>query len=179
MRVWLVTGTSSGFVSFIVDEALDRGDKVLIASPTPDTLPASLRHPRPNLALHRLDGTDDAHAEQAVHATVTAFGRIDVVLTIAGLGLVGAIEEVSDAELRMMFTTNVFDQLTTVRAALPVLRAQRAGHLIVMSALGGSSELPGWGVYQATKFASQGICEALSTELRPLGIGVTYLEPGL
>jgi NAD(P)-dependent dehydrogenase (short-subunit alcohol dehydrogenase family) len=109
---------------------------------------------------------------------LNAFGRIDVIVNNAGHGLLGAIEEAQDVEIASVFETNIFGLLRVTRAALPFLREQRSGHVVNLSSIGGLVGLPGWGIYNATKFAVEGISEALAAELAPLGIGVTVVEPG-
>src|SRR5262249_39116011 len=106
------------------------------------------------------------------------FGRIDVLVNNAGYGLLGAVEEANAGEVERGFATNVFGLLSVTRAVLPFMRKQRSGHLINMSSVGGYSSWPGWGIYCATKFAVEGISEALSIELEPLGIHSTVVEPG-
>ena len=106
------------------------------------------------------------------------FGRIDILVNNAGYGLLGAIEEASAAETTKLFGTNVFGLLGVIRAVLPHMRRQRSGHIINVSSVGGYAGFPGWGVYGATKFAVEGISEALAGEVAPLGIKVTVVEPG-
>ena len=106
------------------------------------------------------------------------FGRIDVLVNNAGHGLLGAIEEAADAEVLNVFEINVFGLLRATRAVLPHLRRQKSGHIINLSSIGGLVGLPGWGIYNSTKFAVEGLSEALATELAPFGIRVTIVEPG-
>jgi len=173
MSVWFVTGASRGFGAGLVTEALARGNQVVAAA----------RRPRgeqsENLLPVALDVTDEDQAHAAVAAAVREFGRIDVVVNNAGRGLLGAVEEASDSAARAVFDTNVFGVLNVQRAVLPVLRAQRSGRLIQLSSVGGFTGTPGWGIYAATKFAVEGFSEALAGELKPLGIDVTIVEPGL
>jgi NAD(P)-dependent dehydrogenase (short-subunit alcohol dehydrogenase family) len=115
---------------------------------------------------------------QAVQSAVDAFGRIDVLVNNAGRGLLGAVEEASDASIRAVYEVNVFGTLTVLRAVLPLLRRQRAGHVINISSVGGLLGSAGWGIYNSTKFAVEGFSEALAKELKPLGIWVTIVEPG-
>jgi NAD(P)-dependent dehydrogenase (short-subunit alcohol dehydrogenase family) len=125
-----------------------------------------------------LDVTDEAQAKAAVQAALEKFGRIDVLVNNAGFGLLGAIEESSDADVRRMYDTNVFGLLNITRAVLPTLRSQRAGHVINMSSIGGYRAAAGFGAYSSTKFAVEGLTEALRGELAPLGIHATVVEPG-
>ena len=125
-----------------------------------------------------LDVTSEEQARAAVESAVERFGRIDVLVNNAGRGLLGAVEEATDADVRAVYETNVFGLLAVTRAALPQLRQQRSGRIVNMSSMGGFSQGPGWGVYGSTKFAVEGLSEALGAELAPLGIGVTIVEPG-
>ena len=125
-----------------------------------------------------LDVTDEAQAKAAVEAALEKFGRIDVLVNNAGFGLLAAVEESSDADVRRMYDTNVFGLLNVTRAVLPVMRAQRSGHVINMSSIGGYRAGAGFGVYSSTKFAVEGITESLHAELKPLGIHATVVEPG-
>src|SRR5262249_62396466 len=130
------------------------------------------------LLATRLDVTSEAEAHDAAGQAVKAFGRIDVLVNNAGYGLLGAIEEASAVETERLFGTNVFGLLGVTRAVLPHMRRQRPGPIIHVSSVGGYTGYPGWGVYGATKFAVEGITEALAAEVAPLGIKVTVVEPG-
>jgi NAD(P)-dependent dehydrogenase (short-subunit alcohol dehydrogenase family) len=125
-----------------------------------------------------LDVTDEAQAAAAVQAALARFGRIDVLVNNAGYGLLGAVEEATADEVRRLYDTNVFGLLNVTRAVLPSMRARRSGRVINISSLGGYQSGPGFGVYCSTKFAVEGLSEALHGELAPLGIHVTTVEPG-
>jgi NAD(P)-dependent dehydrogenase (short-subunit alcohol dehydrogenase family) len=177
MRVWFITGASRGFGALIAEAALAAGDAVVATARDPATVTARLgTHER--LLATRLDVTSEAEAHEAAGAAVKKFGRIDILVNNAGFGLLGAIEEASAAETQRLFNTNVFGLLGVTRAVLPHLRRQRSGHVINVSSVGGYTGYPGWGVYGATKFAVEGITEALAGEVAPLGIKVTVVEPG-
>lgn len=177
MRVWFITGASRGFGALIAEAALKAGDAVVATAREPSTVTARLgAHER--LLATRLDVTSEAEAHEAAGQAVKKFGRIDILVNNAGYGLLGAIEEASDAETQKLFGTNVFGLLSVTRAVLPHMRRQRSGHVINISSVGGYAGFPGWGVYGATKFAVEGISEALSGEVAPLGIKVTVVEPG-
>jgi NAD(P)-dependent dehydrogenase (short-subunit alcohol dehydrogenase family) len=122
--------------------------------------------------------TDESAASAAVDAAAQRFGRIDVVVNNAGRGVLGAVEEISDAAARAVYDANVFGILNVLRAVLPTLRAQRSGWIVNLSSIGGFIASAGWGVYCSTKFAGEGISEALAAEVGPLGIAVTIVEPG-
>jgi NAD(P)-dependent dehydrogenase (short-subunit alcohol dehydrogenase family) len=177
MRVWFITGASRGFGALIAEAALAAGDAVVATGRDPSTVTARLgSHER--LLATRLDVTSEAEAHEAAGQAVRKFGRVDILVNNAGYGLLGAIEEASAAETSKLFATNVFGLLGVTRAVLPHMRRQRAGHIINVSSVGGYTGYPGWGVYGATKFAVEGITEALAGEVAPLGIKVTVVEPG-
>jgi NAD(P)-dependent dehydrogenase (short-subunit alcohol dehydrogenase family) len=170
--VWFVTGASRGFGAGIVREALARGHQVVATARRPADIPYD------GVLKLALDVTDEAQARAAVDQAVAEHGRIDVLVNNAGRGLLGAVEEATDDVARAVFDTNVFGLLNVQRAVLPVMRAQRSGHLLQLSSVGGFTGTPGWGVYAATKFAVEGLSEALATEVAPLGIKLTIVEPG-
>jgi NAD(P)-dependent dehydrogenase (short-subunit alcohol dehydrogenase family) len=177
MSAWFVTGASRGFGLEIVERLLARGEQVVAAARNAAALshlPAADR-----LLVVPLDVTDPDQAERAALAAVDRFGAIDVLVNNAGRGLLGAVEEASDAEVRSVFETNVFGLLHVTRSVLPVMRRQRRGHVINISSVLGFSAKKGWGVYAATKFAVEGLSEALRLELEPLGVKVSVVEPGL
>jgi len=126
----------------------------------------------------QLDVTDEARAAEVAREAVEHFGRIDVLVNNAGFGLLGAVEEASADEVRRMYETNVFGLLNVTRGVLPFMRAARSGHLINISSIGGFRSGPGFGAYCSTKFAVEGLSEALHGELAPLGVKVTVVEPG-
>ncbi|GAB2892119.1 oxidoreductase [Paraburkholderia jirisanensis] len=176
-KVWFITGASRGFGTLIARAALERGDRVVAAARNPQAVIDSLGE-QPNLLAVKLDVTSEADAAQAVEQALARFSRIDVLVNNAGYGLLGAVEESSDSEVKAVFNTNVFGLLTVTRAVLPQMRKQRSGHVINMSSVGGYAAYAGWGVYGATKFAVEGLGEALAIELAPLGVHVTTVEPG-
>ncbi len=177
MRVWFITGASRGFGALIAEAALKAGDAVVATARDPNTVIRRLGA-RDRLLATRLDVTSEAEAHEAAGQAVKLFGRIDILVNNAGYGLLGAIEEASAAETANLFGTNVFGVLGVTRAVLPHMRRQRSGHIINVSSVGGYAGYPGWGVYGATKFALEGISEALAGEVAPLGIKVTVVEPG-
>jgi NAD(P)-dependent dehydrogenase (short-subunit alcohol dehydrogenase family) len=176
-RVWLITGASRGIGALIAEAALADGNAVIAAGRNVDAIAKRLGE-SPALLPVALDVTDEAQAKAAVAAGLARFGRIDVLVNNAGFGLLGAVEESTDADVRRMYDTNVFGLLNVTRAVLPTLRAQRAGHVINLSSLGGYRSGAGFGAYCSTKFAVEGLTEALHAELKPLGIHATVVEPG-
>ncbi len=178
MSVWFVTGASRGFGLEIVTQLLDRGEQVVAAVRTLGSL-EQLRRVDDQLLVVPLDVTEAGQAEEAVLRAVERFGGIDVLVNNAGRGLLGAVEEATDAEVRDVFETNVFGLLNVTRSVLPVMRRQRRGHVVNISSILGFSAKMGWGGYAATKFAVEGLSEALRVELEPLGVRVSIVEPGL
>ncbi|GAA0866867.1 oxidoreductase [Sphingopyxis soli] len=177
MKTWFITGASRGFGLRIAKLALEQGDNVVATARRADAVTEALGNHERLLALP-LDVTDEAQANAAVTAAVEAFGSIDVLLNNAGFGLLGAVEEASAEDVERVFRTNVFGLLNVTRAALPTMRAQRSGRILNISSIGGYRGAAGFGVYSSTKFAVEGLSEALHAELAPLGIQVTVVEPG-
>ncbi|MBH3404253.1 SDR family NAD(P)-dependent oxidoreductase [Pseudomonas glycinae] len=177
MRTWLITGASRGFGILIAEQALRAGDAVIATARNPQDITDRLGD-HPNLLAVRLNVTREEEAHQAVAAGIKRFGRIDVLVNNAGFGVLGAVEETSASETERLFATNVFGLLNVTRAVLPHMRAQRSGRVINISSIGGYQAYVGWGVYGLTKFAVEGISEALHQELAPLGIHATVVEPG-
>ncbi|VVD60130.1 oxidoreductase [Pandoraea anhela] len=176
-RVWFITGASRGIGALIAEAALADGNAVVAAGRQVRTIAERFGN-APGLLPVALDVTDEAQARIAVQATLDRFGRIDVLVNNAGFGLLGAVEESADEDVRRMYDTNVFGLLNVTRAVLPVMRANRSGHVINISSIGGYQSAAGFGVYCSTKFAVEGISEALHTELAPLGVHVSVVEPG-
>jgi NAD(P)-dependent dehydrogenase (short-subunit alcohol dehydrogenase family) len=178
MANWLITGVSSGFGLELARAALARGDTVvgtLRQRAQADSF-EQLAPGRAHAVL--LDVTRAADIEPAVQQALERAGRIDVLVNNAGYGLFGAVEEISDAEARQVMETNFFGALAVTRALLPHLRDQRSGHIFNISSVAGVIGFPGCGLYAASKFALEGVTEALATELAPFGVRVTIVEPG-
>ncbi|WPU99181.1 oxidoreductase [Mucilaginibacter sp. cycad4] len=176
-KIWFITGASRGFGLEITKAAIANGDKVVATVRSqPEKLIREISSE--NLHVVRLDVTQEDQAKSALRQAVDHFGHIDILINNAGFGLLGAIEEASDNEVRQSFDTNVFGLLNVTRAALPYFRSQRSGHIINISSVVGLTSPSGWGLYAATKFAVEGITEALAAEVKPLGIHVTAIEPG-
>jgi NAD(P)-dependent dehydrogenase (short-subunit alcohol dehydrogenase family) len=176
--VWFITGTSQGFGRELVRAALQRGDSVVATSRQPLLVSAAFPDAGDRLLTVAMDFRDEAQITAVVEQAVARFGRIDILVNNAGHGLTGAVEEASDAEILSVYETNVFGLMRVTRAVLPHLRQQRSGHIVNLSSIGGLVGLPGWGIYNSTKFAVEGLSEALAVEVAPLGIGVTIVEPG-
>jgi NAD(P)-dependent dehydrogenase (short-subunit alcohol dehydrogenase family) len=176
-RVWLITGASRGIGARIAEAALADGDAVVAAARDLKAIVARFGD-NPAVLPVKLDVTDEAQARAAVETVMTHFGRIDVLVNNAGYGLLGAVEESSDEDVRRMYDTNVFGMLNVTRAVLPVMRNRRSGHVVNVSSIGGYRASAGFGAYCSTKFAVEGLTEALHAELKPLGIHATVIEPG-
>ncbi|MFI5982250.1 oxidoreductase [Streptomyces sp. NPDC051555] len=178
MSVWFVTGASRGLGAEITREALDRGHSVIATARDASAVRRAYPQGRAGLLAVDADVTEPEQLAAAVEAGLARFGRIDIVANNAGYGLIGAIEEVSDEAARALFDVNVFGVLNTLRATLPTLRAQRSGHVLNIGSVGGFATAPAAGLYGASKFALEGVSEALHGELAPLGVRVTIVEPG-
>lgn len=178
MLVWFITGSSRGFGLEIARSALERGDAVVATARDPGQVEAALPGFGDRLLATALDVTNADQAGDAVTRAMDRFERIDVLVNNAGRGLMGAVEEPSAEEVRELFDTNVFGLLTVTRAVLPFMREQRSGRVLNISSVGGFTSRAGSGIYGATKFAVEGISEAMRAELAPLGIWVTIVEPG-
>jgi len=176
MRIWFITGASRGLGAKLVETILAEGDGVVATARNPKVLTDRFGD-HPSLLAVRLDVTREEDCRAAVAATVARFGRLDVLVNNAGFGMLGAIEESSDAEARLVYDTNVFGLLNVTRAALPVMRGQGGGHIINMSSLGGYQATAGWGIYCSSKAAVEGISEALQREGAPIGIKVMIAMP--
>jgi len=177
MKTWFITGASRGFGLLIAKVALARGDNVIATARQPQSIVAALGA-SPQLLAVPLDVTVEGAAIAAAEQGLARFGRIDVLVNNAGYGLLGAVEEASADEVRRIYETNVFGVLNVTRAVLPAMRRQGSGHVINISSIGGYQAYHGWGVYGSTKFAVEGITEALAQEVQPLGIHATVVEPG-
>jgi NAD(P)-dependent dehydrogenase (short-subunit alcohol dehydrogenase family) len=177
-RVWFITGASRGLGRALTEEVLDSGERVLATARRTDKIrDLPRRHPG-QAAATALEVTDSAQVRDAVDRALDEFGRIDVLVNNAGYGLLGALEELSDEELRSQFETNLFGLVNVTRAVLPHFRAQRSGHIVQISSLSGVVPNPGESAYAATKFALEGMSESLAQEVAHLGIRVTIVEPG-
>ncbi|MFI8632370.1 SDR family NAD(P)-dependent oxidoreductase [Microbacterium sp. NPDC077663] len=177
MKVWFITGASGGFGREWTIAALERGDSVIATARAVEKL-ADLVERFGELVLPlRLDVDDRTAVFDAVAAGVERFGRIDVVVSNAGYGQYGLIEEVTEREIRDQFETNVFGSIWVLQAVLPILRAQRSGRVIQVSSIGGVTVAPQVGIYNATKWAIECVVEALAGQVAGFGIRVTLVEP--
>ncbi len=177
-RAWFITGVGHGFGRVIADAALAHGH--LVAGTVCDAADAERFSERAPGRSHGLvaDVRREDQVRVAVDQAIASMGRIDVVVNSAGYALFGAVEELSNGELRAQFEANVFGPWNVLRAVLPHLRARRAGHVIQMSSIAGFAASGGGGAEAASTFALEGMSEALAFELGPLGVLVTVVEPG-
>ncbi|MET7695899.1 SDR family NAD(P)-dependent oxidoreductase [Streptomyces sp. NPDC005483] len=177
-KAWFITGSSRGFGRQFAVAALERGDQVAATARNTETLTDLVERFGDAILPLTLDVTDRAQVFEAVAAAKERFGRLDVVVNNAGYALVGAVEELAEQELRDELETNVFGVFHVTQAVLPVLRARGSGHIVQVSSVMGLTTMGGAGGYSASKWALEGLSEALSQEVAPFGIKVTVIEPG-
>ena len=173
--VWFITGCSTGFGRELAKHLLDRGYRVVVTARNPDEV-NSLAASGEALVL-KLDVTDQGQIDAAIKAAEDKFDRIDVLVNNAGIGYFAAIEESEEDQVRRMFEINVFGLSRMIHAALPGMRKCRHGFIVNFSSIGGLRSFPSVGYYNATKFAVEGLSEALWQEVEPLGIKVMLVEP--
>jgi NADP-dependent 3-hydroxy acid dehydrogenase YdfG len=177
-KIWFITGASKGFGYVWTEAALARGDSVAAAARNIASLDGLKEKYGDKLLALSLDVGDKKAADAAVEKAHKQFGRIDIAINNAGYGLFGAIEEVSEAEARAQIETNLFGALWVTQAVLPIMRAQKSGHIIQISSIGGVFAIPTVGLYHASKWGLEGFSQALAAEVKDLGIKVTIVEPG-
>ncbi|SET86905.1 oxidoreductase [Stigmatella erecta] len=176
-KVWFITGATRGIGAELARAVLAAGDSVVATGRKAEAVVKALGT-SDRLLVTPLDVTQPGQPEDAVRAALGKFGRIDVLVNNAGYGLVGAVEECSAEELAAQFAANVLGLAAVTRAVLPVMRAQKSGHIFNVSSSAGFAGYPGASSYCATKFAVEGLSESLAHEAAPLGIKVTIVEPG-
>jgi NAD(P)-dependent dehydrogenase (short-subunit alcohol dehydrogenase family) len=176
--VWFITGCSTGFGRELAKLVLDRGYRAIVTARDPRKIQdLTAGHEGRVLAL-KLDVTKTAEVAKAVKKAEAAFGSIDVLVNNAGYGYLGAVEESEEFEVRALFETNFFGLAQMIHVVLPGMRRRRRGSIVNISSIGGLVGFPGVGYYNATKFAVEGLSEALAKEVAPLGIKVLVVEPG-
>jgi NAD(P)-dependent dehydrogenase (short-subunit alcohol dehydrogenase family) len=178
--VWFVTGCSSGFGRVLSEALLQTGKRLVATARNPTQLEdlKKLARDSKQLLILPLDVTKKDQIAEAVKSAVAHFGQVDVLVNNAGYGAVGALEEISESEIRRVFETNVFGLIETTRAFIPQFRAQKRGFIFNLSSVAGMVALPGASIYAATKFAVEGFSEALAGELAGFGVKMVLLEPG-
>jgi len=177
-KIWFITGASRGLGRAWALAALERGDKVVAAVRSTQSVAALKERFGDSIFPVGLDVSSRAAVFDAVGLAIEKFGRIDVLVSNAGYGLFGTIEETDEAQARAQFEVNLFGTLWVVQAALPHLRRQGSGHIVVTSSIAGIITFPTAGVYNATKWAVEGLVETLASEVADFGIKVTLVEPG-
>jgi NAD(P)-dependent dehydrogenase (short-subunit alcohol dehydrogenase family) len=177
-KVWFITGASKGFGREFALAALERGDKVAATARNTDTLSDLVEQYGDAVLPVELDVTNRDQVFAAVKSAHETFGWINVVINNAGYGLFGTVEEITEQQLRDQLETNLFGVFHVTQAVLPILREQRAGHIIQISTMGGIVAFPTLGAYHASKWALEGMTDALAQEVAGFGIKVTLVEPG-
>ncbi len=177
-KVWLVTGSARGLGRHIVETALEAGERVLATARDPQRLDDLVARYGDRVKTAALDVADPAAARAAVQTAVDAFGRIDVLVNNAGFGHISPFEQSPEDDFRAQIDTNFYGVVNVTRAVLPVMRAQKSGHILHVSSVGGRIGNPGLAAYQSAKWAVGGFTEVLRQELAPIGIHMTALEPG-
>jgi len=177
-KVWLITGSSRGLGRALAEAVLAEGHKLVATARNPAQLADLVGRHGDRIRAISLDVTDERAAGDAIEAAVDAFGRLDVLVNNAGYGDVGSIEDTSLAEFRAQIETNLFGVINVTKAAIPLMREQRSGHILQISSIGGRGGAPGRGAYAAAKCGVVGFSEVLAKEVGPLGVKVTIIEPG-
>jgi NADP-dependent 3-hydroxy acid dehydrogenase YdfG len=176
-KVWLITGASKGFGNIWAKAALERGDSVVATARNVDTLTELVEHYGDAILPVTLNVDDRSACFQAVEKAVQKFGRLDVLINNAGFGHFGYIEEISEQDARAQIDTNLFGSLWMIQAVLPIMRSQNSGHILQVSSIGGVTSFPSLGIYHASKWAVEGLCDTLSQEGALFNIKVTLIEP--
>ena len=177
-KIWFITGVSSGLGKQIAKEVLDQGDTVVGTFRKQEQVEAFNNEKEGSSFGVLMDVSSTEMIVEAVKTTIEKFGSIDVLVNNAGYGLMSSVEEASDEEVRRQFEVNVFGVLTTIREFLPYFRKQKSGHIMNITSIAGRIGSQGLGIYNGSKFALEGIGEALAAELKPLNVKVTNVEPG-
>src|SRR5437867_4565631 len=177
-KVWLITGSSRGFGRALAEAVLAEGHQLVATARNPAQLANLVEQFGVQVRTLALDVTDEQAARDAIKAAVDMFGRLDVLVNNAGYGDVGSIEDTSLADFRTQIETNPFGVINVTKAAIPLMRKQRSGHIIQVSSVGGRLAPPGRGAYAVAKAAVGALFEVLAKEVGPLGIKVTIVESG-
>ncbi|AWK04477.1 short-chain dehydrogenase/reductase [Flavobacterium crocinum] len=178
-KVWFVTGASKGLGLELAKKLLAEGYKVAATSRSEESLIKVLGNTSESFLPLEMDLVDEKSVKSAIDKTIGHFKTIDVLVNNAGYGLLGALEELTDAESRKNYEVNVFGLLNVIRNTMPILRANKTGHIFNISSVGGYyGEFPGWGIYCSTKFAVAGLTESLAAEVKSFGVHATIVYPG-
>jgi NAD(P)-dependent dehydrogenase (short-subunit alcohol dehydrogenase family) len=176
-KVWFITGCSTGFGRELAKAVLERGYRAVVTARNPAKVEDIVAGHQDRALVLEVDVTDSVEVDAAVKSAEQHFKRIDVLVNNAGIGYFGAVEESDEAEVRRMFEINFFGLSRMTRTVLPIMRAQRSGHIVNISSIGGLRSFPALAYYHATKYAVEGFSESLALEVAPLGIKVTIVEP--
>lgn len=177
-KVWFITGASGGFGKSFAEYAIRQGYQVVVTARRLDKLEDIKALAPEQVEAIRMDVNNNEEIATAIQAVKARFGRVDVLINNAGYGIVGGVEETPETELRALMDTNFFGAVNVTRALLPLFREQQSGAIVNISSMGGQLSFPGFGAYSATKFALEGISEALAAEMAPFGVKVVIVEPG-
>lgn len=178
-KVWFVTGASKGLGLILTKRLLAEGFRVAATSRSAAALTEAVGENSENFLALEMDLLSEQSVRDSVNKALAAFGKIDTIVNNAGYGMLGALEELSDAEARQNFDVNIFGVLNVIRSIMPLFRAQRSGQIFNISSIGGyTANFPGWGVYCATKFALAGLTESLAAESKSFGVKVSVVYPG-
>lgn len=177
-RTWLITGVSSGFGYEMTKQLLEKGDTVIGTVRNTKKVETLIEQYPKTLDCRILDVTDVTDVQKTVHDCFAKYGTIDVVVSNAGYGLFGCVEELSDEEINHIIATNLVGSIQLLKTSVPYMRRQGGGRLIQMSSYGAQVAFPANSMYHATKFGIEGFCEALAQEVAQFNIGVTMVEPG-
>ncbi|MFC5451316.1 SDR family NAD(P)-dependent oxidoreductase [Paenibacillus aestuarii] len=178
-KVWLITGTSTGFGRQFVEQLLKAGDKVVATARKLEAIQDFKQLAPDRVHLAALDVTNKEQIQTAVQEALDVFGTIDIVVNNAGYGLFGMLEEYTDEQIRKQFDVNVFGVLDVIRATLPVFKRQGFGHYVNVSSFFGTWSMPPYSLYAASKFAVEGFSEAFAQEFASFGIKTTIVEPAV
>ncbi len=177
-KVWLITGSGNGLGRDIAEAALAAGERVVAGARRPEELNALVEQHGDRIHPVKLDVRDEAAAQAAVQQAVAAYGRLDVLVNNAGFGHFAPFEQITPDEFRDVIETCLFGVVSTTRAALPIMRRQKSGHIFQVSSVGGRVTVPGNSPYHAAKWAVGGFSDSLAAEVAPFGVKVCTLEPG-
>ena len=177
-KVWMITGASSGFGKAFTEYAVNKGHRVIATGRNEKKLQALAAIAPQLISAYTMDVTNAAAVNEVVAKAIEQFGKIDVLFNNAGYGIVGAVEETPEAELRSQMETNFFGAVNVIQAVVPHMRLAKSGAIVNISSLGGQLSVAGFGPYSASKFALEGLSEALAQELAPFNIKVLIVEPG-
>jgi NAD(P)-dependent dehydrogenase (short-subunit alcohol dehydrogenase family) len=177
-KVWFLTGSSRGLGHSLAEAVLAHGDLLVATARNPLALGDLVERYGEQIRALPLDVTNPEQVRTAITTAIDAFGRLDVVVNNAGYANIGSIEDTSEEDWRAQIETNLWGVINVTRAALPILRKQRSGHILQVSSIGGRTGSAGLGPYQTSKWAVEGFSEVLLREVTPLGIKVTLIEPG-